>query len=51
LIQVADEFWVRSLGAVGVAPVDAIVVVPDVTAAIVICPEPVCMIVIEEPIG
>ena len=30
--QVAVEYWARSLGALAVAPVEATVVVPDVTA-------------------
>jgi hypothetical protein len=51
LIQVADELIARSLGAVLDAPVDATVVVPELAAWIVSCPDPVWMIVICVPIG
>ena len=40
-IQDAAEYCARSFGAVAVAPVDEIVVVPEVTALIVVCPAPI----------
>jgi hypothetical protein len=51
LIQVADEFCALNLGVAEVAPVELSVVVPEVTAAIVTCPTPVWIIVIEDPTG
>jgi hypothetical protein len=40
-MQDAAENCALNLGAVAVAPVDEIVVVPEVTALIVVCPAPI----------
>ena len=45
-MQVADEYCARSLGAVAVAPVEEIVVVPLVTASIVTSPAPIPIMLI-----
>jgi hypothetical protein len=40
-MHVAEEYCALSFGAADVPPVEAIVVVPEVTALIVVCPAPI----------
>ena len=50
-MQDAAENCALKSGAAAVAPVDEIVVVPDVTASIVVVPAPICTTLMTVPIG
>ena len=50
-MQEADENCFLNFGAVAVAPVEEIVVVPEVTALIVVCPAPIWITFITDPVG
>jgi hypothetical protein len=51
LIQDAAEYCALNLGAAVVAPVELIVVVPEDEAWIVVCPAPIWITLITEPVG
>ncbi len=51
LIHEAAEYLARSFGAVEVPPVEVMVVVPDVTALMVVAPVPSWVTLIIEPTG